>query len=127
MYEYFHWREIEREQWKPVQRHSPAKLPGPVEQRPESRRLLKWREFPLWQAGEIALKRHSHRASRGRTCSPTSCSGVAERWTKGVSHVTGGPEWQQDGQPSKTKDRRVSVRKGDFVKLCVERMWEELK
>lgn len=71
-----------------MQRHSPAKLPGPLERRPESRRVLKWREYPLWQPGEIALKRHSHGAP-GRTCSLTSCSGVAERQTKGVSHMTG--------------------------------------
>lgn len=92
-------------QWKPLQRHSPAKLPKALEWRPQWRRLLKWRESPLWQPREIALKGHSHRAPGA---GPAPRHPVAERRRKGVSHMMGAG-MAAAGQPSNTRDKRVSV------------------
>lgn len=59
-----------------------------LERRPEARRLLKRKESPLRQPGEMALKGYSHWAPGGGPALLISSWAVAERRREGMDHMT---------------------------------------
>ena len=99
-----------------------------LEWRPQSRRLLRRRESPLWQPRETALKTTLPQGPRGRTHSPTSCGGRCRVMGGGGegSESHDGARMAAAGQPSSARDRGVSVNNSlrSWLKSA-ERTWDE--